>query len=874
MKTASPEWAAVSAVRVSDRAEDVPETSAAPEVSVVIPAYRAASHIDASVRALAEALAAAATTAEILVVDDGSDDGTAEVAAKVEGELPPDVVLKVLRLASNRGKGFAVRRGLEQARGRYLVFVDADLQYPPESVLALIDRLRRSADVVVASRAETASRIELPAHRWASAVARHAASRAFSGLVRVLLLPDVSDTQAGLKGLTATAAERLLPRLSEDRFGFDIELLVAARSCGLRVVQMPVFVRASRSPSRVDFLLDGLDLLGAVARVALRRAVGRYGAGRAPRFPAPPVPRSMSPQQAAWRLLTAALIGVAASLWMRSRSPWLALGLWAAALAAVLAAAAAADGDNRGWRPPLRRCGGEWALLGMLIAAAGLMRLVGLDRVPPMIHGDSAECGLRGLELLAGRADPLGMSDWYWTPYVSFLPYALSFALGGVVIAALRLPSALAGTAVVPFLYFLTRRWFGGAAAVVAAVLYAFFHPAVHFSRIGLWNIQVALLAVVSLAAAEGAVVRRSRFLAALSGLGCGLALYAYTAGRMVPPLAVLLLGGHALRRRSEFGQMAALGLTWVVAFSAAFAPMAHNMIRQPEILHDDRTYAVSVFAPINRPHVEATLGRSNATGILLEQTRRTLAGFVSMGDQSTQYGSPQPLFSPLGIVWLLVGAAAVSRRLFAPGPLVLLAWLGGGLVLGSVLVIDPPSHTRLVVLLPALCIAFGASIGAAWRWASAWLAGRGARTAAAFLLAAVVAGEVIWNVRGYARFVEAMRAEPREWDAVRAFEEAKPAEDYYLFTGPFMMADAPFFRLFLGRVRAVTGFTERDLPRRLNGDTVFVLMPEYRRIAIEIERRFPGAERRSLRREGRPQVLWYRCAADNGCRVATGTAR
>src|SRR5262249_48694363 len=140
----------------------------------------------------------------------------------------------------NRGKGFAVRHGLREARGQYRLFTDVDLAYGFDDVRRVANALQSGADAAIAARLHPDSRLVLPPGVQGYAYRRHLQSLVFSAMVRFLLPLKQRDTQAGLKGLSARTAQLVLGELECDGFGFDCELLVACQGHGLKVAEVPV----------------------------------------------------------------------------------------------------------------------------------------------------------------------------------------------------------------------------------------------------------------------------------------------------------------------------------------------------------------------------------------------------------------------------------------------------------------------------------------------------------------------------------------------------------------------------------------------------------------------------------------------------------
>src|SRR5207247_11251156 len=173
----------------------------------------------------------------------------------------------VLRNEANRGKGFSVARGMLAARGRYRVFTDADLAYPLDEIAHIVHRLATGSDVAIACRVLPESRYLMSPSFFHYLYTRHVMSRVFNRVVRLVFLPRILDTQAGLKGFTARASELIFPRLTIAGFGFDVELLYVARKHGLKVTQQAVHYRYDDEPTTVRFVADAVGMLEDLARI-------------------------------------------------------------------------------------------------------------------------------------------------------------------------------------------------------------------------------------------------------------------------------------------------------------------------------------------------------------------------------------------------------------------------------------------------------------------------------------------------------------------------------------------------------------------------------------------------------------------------------
>jgi dolichyl-phosphate beta-glucosyltransferase len=215
-----------------------PELGPAQVTSLVLPAYNPGGRVERTWQAVQHFLQYAPGRWEVLFVCDGCTDGTPARLEELTRAVPGPV--RVLTHAPNRGKGYAVRRGLEAATGQWRLFTDVDLAYGLDDVLRLAQTLWAGAAVAIASRTHPDSRLVLPPHLQGYAYRRHLQSLLFTALARALLPVRQHDTQAGLKGLSAAVARQLLPRLHCDGFGFDCELLTACAHYGIPVAEVPV----------------------------------------------------------------------------------------------------------------------------------------------------------------------------------------------------------------------------------------------------------------------------------------------------------------------------------------------------------------------------------------------------------------------------------------------------------------------------------------------------------------------------------------------------------------------------------------------------------------------------------------------------------
>jgi dolichyl-phosphate beta-glucosyltransferase len=247
--------------------------------SLVIPAYNESTRIGATLDKVLSYISAEGWNVEIIVVNDGSTDNTAELVRGFQQRYP---ALRLLENPGNRGKGYSVRAGMLHATGDVLVFSDADLSSPIYEVGKLLMAIHRGADVAIGSRWLDA---DLQTER--QPVLRQIAGRLYNLLTRVLLGFRFRDTQCGLKAFTREAAEQIFPRQRIERWGFDPELLYLARHFRFRIAEVPV-EWAHDDRSKINPLVDGVKMFGEMLGIRWNALRGRYIRPASQMAPRPP----------------------------------------------------------------------------------------------------------------------------------------------------------------------------------------------------------------------------------------------------------------------------------------------------------------------------------------------------------------------------------------------------------------------------------------------------------------------------------------------------------------------------------------------------------------------------------------------------------
>lgn len=227
---------------------------------MIVPAYNEERRMLPTLRRMAEYFAAQPYSWTVTVVSDGSTDLTPRIVQEFADGHPQ---FRLIAYAPNRGKGHAVRRGMLEAEGEWLLFSDADLATPIEEVEKLLAAVRDGAEIAIGSRPLRESRLEIRQPLY-----REMAGRLFNVIVQLLAVKGIRDTQCGFKLFREDAAREVFRRSRIDGFGFDFETMMIARDLGYRIVEVPIRW-AHQEGSKVRLLRDGARMIGDLLRLRL-----------------------------------------------------------------------------------------------------------------------------------------------------------------------------------------------------------------------------------------------------------------------------------------------------------------------------------------------------------------------------------------------------------------------------------------------------------------------------------------------------------------------------------------------------------------------------------------------------------------------------
>jgi dolichyl-phosphate beta-glucosyltransferase len=244
-----------------------------PKYSIVIPAFNESERIPATLESVVNCIRQHGWSAEVIVVNDGSRDTTAQVVREFAANAPE---VRLLENLGNRGKGYSVRAGILEAKGEVVMFTDADLSAPIEEAERLFAAIAHGADIAIGSRWLQSSR---QTHR--QPLYRQVFGRCFNVVIRNVMGLKFADTQCGFKAFTREAAQTVFQLQTIERWGFDPEILFIALKRGFWIIEVPVSW-AHDKRTRISYIRDGFKMLQEIAVIRWNAFHGLYGKQLAP----------------------------------------------------------------------------------------------------------------------------------------------------------------------------------------------------------------------------------------------------------------------------------------------------------------------------------------------------------------------------------------------------------------------------------------------------------------------------------------------------------------------------------------------------------------------------------------------------------------
>jgi len=239
-------------------------------ISIIIPAYNEELLIESTVGSVSEFLVENFNEGEIIIVNDGSTDRTQAVLENLIAKNSGKINLKLINNKQNRGKGYSIKQGILQSVGKVRVFIDADLPFRLVGIREIHKRIMNGDDIVIGDRNNPESELMnvYPIRKLAGTV--------YSAFVQLLVSGGITDTQCGLKGFSAKAAQFIFSRTTISGFGFDVEVLRIGQKHSFSISRLPIWMENNRLNSRVHLVKDSLLMLWNLVVIKRNEIIGLY----------------------------------------------------------------------------------------------------------------------------------------------------------------------------------------------------------------------------------------------------------------------------------------------------------------------------------------------------------------------------------------------------------------------------------------------------------------------------------------------------------------------------------------------------------------------------------------------------------------------
>ena len=502
----------------------------------------------------------------------------------------------------------------------------------------------------------------------------------------------------------------------------------------------------------------------------------------------------------------------------------------------------------------------EMFILAAIFLAALLARVVDLTNHPYPWSGDEASIGLEGRRILNGEVTDFFDTGWSGQPNWSFLPTALSMRIFGENIIGIRMVSAMAGLLAVVFVYLLGKEMFNKQVGLLAAAFLAVYPIHVHFSRIGVNNINDSFMVVLVLWLVMRAARTGKLSDYVLAGVAAGLTMYTYVGTRLVLVLAIGALVYLAIARR-DFVRTNAKGLAlFLVAVIITAAPITYFFVNHRDIFLGRISQEGILFNGWLFSHAQQT-GQS-IFSVLSDQVSSSTLVFISQGATGLFYNSPYPYLTVFGAILFLLGMFYAITKLRHSPNVILLAWFWSVVLLGGVLTLNPPSNTRMVMTGPAvaLFVAIGLwQLGQVLERVGISSSRRSLATLALVLF--LTAEHVLFYFGEYrSNFYFADPNAELALEAGQELHELGPVYALRLLGAPRIFSTFPTLT-FIAPDNEIANLSVEELETFMlpeNRGVLFAAIPENMGALDVIEERFPGGTRQSVMRKAKNEVLYY----------------
>lgn len=527
--------------------------------------------------------------------------------------------------------------------------------------------------------------------------------------------------------------------------------------------------------------------------------------------------------------------------------------LWAAGMAFLALSQATRPRLRSGWISRLRAHWADYLPLLAIFLAGAWLRFHRLGVIPDDIHGDIASHGLQARAILRGQETRLFAVGWSEIPMFDFWQIAAGMYLFGDNLFGMSMSAAIHGMLTLVGVYLLGRELFDRRVGLIATSLLAISYNHIHFSRIVTTASPLTFMAFTFYFLARG-LRGKGGLSFVLSGLSLGLGLQVYYPTRMMGVILVLLLPWLFLWQRDILRRtLGGWGLMGAGAF-CAFGPFLAFGLQNPALLIG-RGNLVTIFNPAIVTHLQSKYGVVSLSGILWENFKRTILVFSAYGDASTHFGLPRPFVDLFTAGFLVLGLGYSLRHVRQTRHFLLLVWLVGTLVLGSLISNDPPFWPHLIVVLIPVCILAAVALERLW-YAAGLLSGSTGERLGGILIATALIFVGLSNWEVYYMHVR-NNAQPLVRMG-RIITGLDPSVQVFLVKEPYARERLLDFFASGRTLREVTEAEAMDAAQSPVTNALYIVSPNHEPVLEVLRQRYPDA-----------QVKQYR-SADNGLMFTT----